>query len=96
MTKPITPAEVVAQKPQAIPPEVFEAFNVCIARHFNGVFARFTTAEVVGELKARVPVARPQWLDVEQVYRASGWRVSPIFDFTTTNDFPVEFRFGLQ
>ena len=81
MSKPITPDEAVAQKQGATPPEVFEAFNACIARHFDGNFARFTMAEAVGELKAHLPaelhaeIYRRRWLDVEPVYRAAGWRV---------------------
>lgn len=79
--KPITPDEVVSEKGRAIPPEVIEAFNECIARSYIDGAARVGQDTVVERIRARLPgVARCQifewhWLDVEPLYEEAGWEV---------------------
>lgn len=81
---PITPEEVVQQKKVQIPPEVFNAFNDMIAKHWNGISARFTQNAVVVAILAYLPeknagdIFSNHWLDVEDIYREAGWRV--VFD----------------
>ena len=78
--KPIRPEEVGALKvAEAIPDEVFGAFNVLIARHCAAGHARVKQEDVVKRLvelgHARADVFALGWLNVEDAYRAAGWKV---------------------
>ncbi len=81
MSKPITPSEVGRAKTQRIPAQVFDAFNDCISKSWDGRSASFTQNVVVEAILERMPdMTRSQlyeqrWLDVEDSYRAAGWEV---------------------
>lgn len=81
MTKPITPGEVVSLKTDSIPGAIFEAFNAMIAKHWDGHAASFEQRAVVAEILQRFggttseDIFANKWLDVEESYRAAGWRV---------------------
>lgn len=79
-TGPITPAEVVKKKREAIPEQVFEAFNGLIARHWDGYEAGFTQDEAVKRITELSALSENQiyeqhYLDVEEAYREAGWDV---------------------
>lgn len=79
--RPIKPSEVVTAKNGTIPPEVFDAFNECIGRHWSGRESVVLQDEVVANILKRMPSATrgdvfdSNWLDVEPSYRAEGWSV---------------------
>ncbi len=88
MIKPITPADIKKQQALRVFPDyVIEAFNNVIAKHMNtGTYARFTQNEVVEEILKcafhghgvelpRQEIFNQQMLDVEEIYRADGWKV---------------------
>jgi hypothetical protein len=81
MSGPIRPADVVRAKSAQIPEFVFEAFNECIAKHWDGSSANFTQNQVIGKILEKRPDLTRQelfvnfWLDVEDSYRAVGWTV---------------------
>lgn len=76
---PIKPSEVPAAKAVVIPPFVFNCFNKCIALHFSNGRAHFTLGEVVKMVKEECDKHNieynPKWMDVEDSYRAQGWKV---------------------
>lgn len=76
--KPITPDEVVDAKVDAVPDEVFSAFNELIGRNWNGFAAKVVQAEVRALIISKLGEGvafRYEWLDVESVYRKAGWNV---------------------
>lgn len=81
MVKPISPHE--CKKEDFFPPEVLEAFNECIQKHFNGRTSHFKREEVMQLIITkfnrveidRAHVYKEKWLDVEDVYRRMGWNV---------------------
>lgn len=79
--RPLSPKEIAALKQQYIPGYVYNAFNLLIARNFNGRDARVLQEDVVSIIMSKVNVSRAEiiankWLDVEDVYRKQGWRVT--------------------
>lgn len=81
MSKPITPDEVVSEQQQNIPSEVFDAFNALIAKHWNGGAASFAASEAANLIASKMNLSRSEvfdnkYLDVESVYRKSGWKVT--------------------
>jgi hypothetical protein len=79
---PISPDEVVKAKGGIIPNFVYQAFNNLIAKYWDGRSAVVKQPEVVGYIVKLCPnaIGRPDvfdkgWLDVEEVYRAAGWKV---------------------
>ncbi len=83
MPGPISPSEVMGQKVNSIPDFVFEAFNKCIAKNWNGRSSIVLQKEVVAEIRslqsgtefAGLDPFKEHWLDVESVYENNGWRV---------------------
>ena len=86
--KPITPKEVVGKKTSGIPDFVLEAFNMCIAKHWDGRSSNFTQNEVVENAIENAPpeeqedtvdlrrrIYENRWLDVERIYERAGWKV---------------------
>lgn len=84
---PITPAEAKSQRAASIPPEVFEAFNKLIVENLSSDGgATFTQDSVIDILlRGYLPECRETrrralfdlgYLDVEDVYRAAGWKVT--------------------
>lgn len=81
MVKPISPGETTALKKKIIPDGVIEAFNKTIAKHFDGRSAKFESDEVINVIVTSMDVDRhrifkEKWLDVEDIYRAEGWKVT--------------------
>lgn len=86
MIKPIAPNEVTETKIDIIFPDfVIEAFNYMIAQNFRNGSATVAQDDVITKIfecgrKAGERVTRNQifdkcWLDVEDIYRAAGWKV---------------------
>jgi hypothetical protein len=93
---PIKPSEVPAAKAVVIPPFVFNCFNKCIALHFANGRARFTLGEVVKMVEEECDKHHieynSKWMDVEDSYRAQGWKVeydSPAY----CESYPATFTF---
>lgn len=89
MVKPITPAEIAKKNAEReFPPYVIEAFNNMIAQQLRsgGKVARFSQKAVVEEILkcafhghgielARQTIFDEHLLDVEDAFRAQGWKV---------------------
>lgn len=74
---PIIPDEVVHVKQQIIPDGVFQAFNELIAAGWNGTQSVVLQREAIAKIgdalnKPDFPIG---YLDIEDIYRAAGWRV---------------------
>ena len=107
--KPITPRQVVKQKAINIPDEVIKAFNDMIAKHWSGNYSEFKQEDVLNLIvdnflesgtynlptkeAIKLMIFAEHWLDVEEIYRKSGWSVEydrPGYDET----YPATFRFS--
>lgn len=79
MTNPIRPSEVVSHKATVIPDKVIEIFNRLIAFNFSSGSARIKQSDIVSALFnagfAKEHIFADKLLDVEDIYRAAGWRV---------------------
>jgi hypothetical protein len=80
--KPITPQEVSEQKIKNIPDNVINCWNKAIVRNCKGggSYATIFQSEIVGLLADAMEVSREEvfasdWLDIEPIYRAAGWKV---------------------
>lgn len=77
---PITPDEVMDLKKDSLPQEVFDAFNHLIAKTWDGHSAVVKQKEAAALIASKTEsttdqVYKNHWLDVEEVYRTSGWIV---------------------
>ncbi len=81
--KPISPNEIGALKAKTLPSEVIEAFNELIVKNWSGACAIIKQDEIVKLICAKLKI-KPKdrqdvydnhYLDVEDLYRAEGWRV---------------------
>lgn len=77
---PISPNEVVAVKTASIPDWVFAVWDKLIAQEWNGFEATIYQSDAVAALEAANPgtvvdIFRSGWLDIENAYRAVGWKV---------------------
>ena len=77
--RPIKPEDIVAAKKKTFPNEVLSSFNELIAKNWDGHSATIKQNEVVA-LMVEKGLRREQifdngWLDVEDAYRAAGWKV---------------------
>ena len=86
---PITPAEAMKAKTQAIPPEVFEVFDGLITRNISLTgTAKVDQDEAVTMIASKLNIHRGvvfanKWVDVEEAYRQAGWLVEydkPAYD----------------
>ena len=78
MSRPIQPHEVLDQR--VFPDEVFDVFNALIAKHaLNGqsvVGQNEIMAALCGALQCdREAILKAKWLNIEDHYRAAGWKV---------------------
>ena len=106
--KPISPDEVIGKKGDYIPDEVISAFNTLIAKNFYCGSSTFKQDEVVEEIinnlklmtgyqdvirdTIRGQIFKNNWLDVEGIYRETGWDVE--YDKPAFNeDYPASFTF---
>lgn len=77
-----SPSQMQALRLKMIPQEVQDAWDALIARHFNGRTACVKQDDVIEMLLPMTPGASRQevfdsgWLDIEDLYRAAGWKVS--------------------
>lgn len=80
--KPISPADIAKAKNNAIPDVVLEVFNELIALNFTNGRARVQQVEVLNRLEgagmSRAEVLAANYLNVEEVYTAAGWKVQYI------------------
>ncbi len=81
MVKALSPDDVAEQKLKDIPPEVMEAWNKVIAKHYVGRESSFGQEEIISEIMVATQVDRAQvfkrhWLDIEEIYRQAGWHVN--------------------
>jgi hypothetical protein len=99
---PIKPDEVAQAKAQSIPSEVFEAFNDQITLKFSGNRALVMQEDVISAIISKFPgsdstvmrkrIFEKHWLDVEDAYRAVGWKV--FYDKPAFNEsYPASFEF---
>ena len=76
---PISPAEAIELQTQQIPDEVFVAFNALIAQNLSYGTSIVKQEDVINRLKEQGvdvnEMYRKHWLDVEDSYRALGWKV---------------------
>lgn len=85
MSGPIKPSEVAAAKANAIPNEVYEAFNELIAKNWDGHEAVVGQGEAASLALDKLNTGDREvtsaqlyanhWMDVEGAYRKMGWRV---------------------
>ncbi len=99
MNKPITPQEVAAVKAASFPPAVFECFNKRIAEAWDGtrsvVFQRQVGLDIADAAQVDTrTVDEKHWLDVEDAYRAAGWKVT--YDKPDYNEQGGEARFVFE
>jgi hypothetical protein len=87
--KPISPYEI--DKAKVIPDEVIEAFNVLIAKNWNGRYAIVGQEEAIEEILKRLKTRNRNklfdegYLDVEGKFQEVGWDVtydSPAYNET--------------
>lgn len=105
--RPIRPSEVVAARKKQIPEQAIQAFNDCIAKHYNGNSTIFRQDEVLDRMVELIQasthpnseakdikniVFEEGWLDVEEIFRQEGWDVS--YDKPAYNEsYPATFTF---
>lgn len=80
--KPIAPSEIVEAQLQQFPDFVLETWNAAIAKNWTGRQSHITQPDMVAALIAASPntidrsdVFDNHWLDIEDAYRAEGWKV---------------------
>lgn len=75
----LAPHEVASALKASMPDAVLESFNALIAENFNGSSATVYQKDVVSRLEqlghSRAKVFDKGWLNVEDIYRARGWKV---------------------
>lgn len=81
MVKPIRPDEVADQKKKYIPEGVLESFNEAISKNYSNGWATVLQDEVIDIITQKTGYSRTfifenKWLDVEDIYRAEGWKVT--------------------
>lgn len=100
--KPISPHEVVGKKKSLLPDEVLDAFNELIAEHFSGRSSKFEQSKVIDRILEKFhhklekdELFKNHWLDVEDVYRESGWIVE--YDKPGYNEsYAATFKFSVK
>lgn len=101
--KPITPDELPAHRLTQFPESVIQCWNDIIAEKWepSAKISRVTQDDIVNLIIAqhpsvsRVEVFNRHWLDVEDIYRAQGWKVTydrPIY--YAGEDFAAYFVFS--
>ena len=79
--KPITPNEIAEKKTEQIPDGVIDAFNELIAQNYRNGSSTVKQKDAVSRIKAKLNLEKDNdiysnnWLDVEPIYRAAGWKV---------------------
>lgn len=78
--KPISPDEAPGFKKTTFPGFVIDAWNMVIAKHYLNERACFKQDEIIAAISKAGDVSRQRifdekWLDVEDIYRSTGWIV---------------------
>jgi hypothetical protein len=77
--KPIKPADVESKVISSFPDEVIEGFNELITENYHSGVSSFKEKEVVARIVKKgissKTLYKNNWLDVEDLYRKSGWIV---------------------
>lgn len=85
MVKPIAPDDAFDKAEQmriaAIPEKVVEVFNTLIVENMRHGVARVTQNDAISRIIDAMGVERQivfdkNWLDIEALYRAAGWKVN--------------------
>jgi hypothetical protein len=82
MSKPISPKDVAKFKADTFPAYVFDAFNQLISENYNNRSATVKQKDVVTRMLLLSDTANKDdifskgYLNVEEIYRAQGWKVS--------------------
>ena len=74
---PISPEDIPEKKAEVIPPFVYDVFNDLIAQNYTNHCAKVYQKDVVKKITEKTE-GKPwpiEWLNVEEVYRARGWKV---------------------
>lgn len=84
---PIRPEEVAANR--KLPDVVMTAWNLMIAEKFDGQTAYIKQDDIVVKIADAMDVTRSvvfekNWLEIEDMYRAAGWKV--IYNKSMTGD----------
>ncbi len=78
--QPIRPEDIVDNKIELFPDAIFATFNTLITQKFSAGVSTVMQDDVVSMLKEVGldidEVYKKGWLNVEEVYRASGWEVN--------------------
>lgn len=79
--EPIRPSHVKSAQISNIPPEVIKIFNDLIVQNFKGKQARVTQEEAIVIIVQNLGIDRrtvfnENFLDVEDAFRAAGWKVT--------------------
>lgn len=97
MTEPIRPEEVVKAKKESLPNEVIHVFNEAIAEVWNGTYSKVSQDAMADRIADRLGIDREavfekHYLDVEEVFRAAGWKV--VYDKPAyCETYPATFEF---
>ncbi len=94
--QPIKPDEIVGEKERIFPDVVLESFNTIIARNFSNGSANVKQEDVIALMLekglTREEIHRNGYLNVEEIYRSKGWKVS--YDKPGFNEsYPATFTF---
>lgn len=79
--RPITPKEAKKGHSEAIPPEVYDAFNDLLRKYGSQKTITIKQNEVMDSILKRLPTVKRQevfdnnWLDIESAYIQNGWDV---------------------
>lgn len=80
MNKPIKPSDIAQAKSKYFPEIVFETFNQMIAEKYTNGSATLKQDSIIQRLEEagldRKEIYANGWLNVEEAYRAEGWKVS--------------------
>lgn len=80
MTDPIRPEDVTETKRGNFPPEVMQAWNDIIAKNFSNGSSFIRQNEIAEAIAKKLDITRTEvfdnkYLDIEDIYRAHGWKV---------------------
>lgn len=95
--RPIKPSEVASEKARIFPDAVFESFNELISQKFTGGSVMIKQSDIVALMEKKglkcKEIFDNSWLNVEEAYRAAGWKVvydRPAYD----ESYPPTFTFS--
>jgi hypothetical protein len=80
MVNPIRPEQIINEKAKHIPDAVISIWNDEIAKAWRGSSAEVIQKDIVGRIAATLGISRQEvcdkgYVDIEDMFRAAGWRV---------------------